>query len=69
MNKFVVKSCVTVSIPESFRKDLQNLTYAVERNSSVDITDVLNAILESNPEEKSWSTWDNLITVNFVDEK
>lgn len=69
MNKFFVRQSVTVDIPESFRKEIQELCDAVEMDKSrVDILDVLNLILEANPEEKQWRNWDNSIIINFVED-
>lgn len=69
MSKFSIKQSVTVDIPESFRRDIQELCDTVEMdNSRVDILDVLNLILEANPEEKQWHTWDNSIIINFVED-
>lgn len=68
MNKFSIKQSVTVDIPESFRRDIQELCDIVERESSIDVTDVLSLILEANPDEKQWNNWDNSIVINFVED-
>ena len=69
MSKFSVRQSVIIDVPESFRKEIMELCDVVEMDSSkVDILDVLNLILEANPEENRWNNWDNSIVVNFVED-
>lgn len=75
MSKFNAKQTVTtiVSVPESFRADLQNLLDVIEGpmspSSPWTITDVIDIILESNPKEVQWSNYDGNLIVKFEKEK
>jgi len=67
MSKFKVKTCITVNIPESFRKDLQDLCDEVEGNDIITIEDVINLILEANPRALYFANSDESLIINFVE--
>lgn len=75
MSKFNAEKVVTitVSVPESFRTDLQELADVIEGpmspSSSWTVMDVLEVILESNPKETQWSNYDGNLIVKFEKEK
>lgn len=75
MSKFNAEKVVTitVSVPESFRTDLQELADVIEGpmspSSSWTVMDVLEVILESNPKETQWSNYDSNLIVKFEKEK
>jgi len=69
MSKFRVKTCITVNIPESFRRDLQDLCDEVEGNDIIAIEDVLNLILEASPKASYFTNHDESIIINFIEGK
>lgn len=69
MSKFRTKSCITVDIPESFRRDLQDLCDEVEADGIVNIEDVISLILEANPKSLRWSNSDESLIINFIEEE
>lgn len=75
MSKFNAEKVVTitVSVPESFRTDLQELADVIEGpmspSSSWTVMDVLEVILESNPKETQWTNYDGNLIVKFEKEK
>lgn len=70
MSKFKVRSCVTVDIPESFRRDLQDLCNEVEGwDSPANLDDVINLILEASPTALCWSNFDESLIINFIKEE
>lgn len=75
MSKFNAEKVVTitVSVPESFRTDLQELADVIEGpmspSSSWTVMDVLEVILESNPKETQWSNYDSNLIVKFEKEE
>lgn len=69
MSKFKVRNCVTVDIPESFRRDLQDLCDEVEADGIINIEDVISLILEANPNSLRWSNSDESLIINFIEEE
>lgn len=69
MSKFKVRSCFTVDIPESFRRDLQDLCDEVEADGIINIEDVISLILEANPKSLRWSNSDESLIINFIEEE
>lgn len=75
MSKFSATQVVTttVSVPESFRTDLQNLLDVIEGpmspSSPWTVMDVIDIILESNPKEVQWSNYDGNLIVKFEKEE
>jgi len=80
MSKFSAEQVVTitVSVPESFRKDLQELADVIEGPMSPfsswtvspwSVVDVLEVILDSNPKEEQWSNCGGNLIVKFEKEK
>lgn len=69
MSKFKVRTCVTVDIPESFRRDLQDLCDEVEADGIANIEDVISLILEANPKSLRWSNSDESLIINFIEEE
>ena len=69
MSKFRTKNCVTVDIPESFRRDLQDLCEEVEADGIANIKDVISLILEANPRTLRWSNFDESLILNFIEEE
>lgn len=69
MSKFKVRNCVTVNIPESFRRDLQDLCDEVEADGIINIEDVISLILEANPNSLRWSNSDESLIINFIEEE
>lgn len=75
MNKFSAEQVVTitVSVPESFRTDLQELADVIEGpmspSSPWTVADVIEVILESNPKETQWSNYDGNLIVKFEKEE
>lgn len=67
MSKFRAKSCITVDIPESFRRDLQDLCDEVEADGIANIEDVISLILEANPKSLRWSNSDESLIINFIE--
>lgn len=67
MSKFKVKTCITVNIPESFRRDLQDLCDEVEGNDTIAIEDVLNLILEASPRASYFANSDKSVIINFIE--
>lgn len=67
MSKFKVKSCVTIDVPESFRKDLQDLCNEIEEcDDSIVLYDVISLILDAHPNGETATLWDGSLVVNFV---
>lgn len=67
MSKFKVKNCVTVDIPESFRKDLQDLCNEIEEcDDSIVLDDIISLILDAHPNDETATLWDGSLVVNFV---
>ena len=67
MSKFKVKSCVTIDIPESFRKDLQDLCNEIEEyDDSIVLDDIISLILDAHPNDETATLWDGSLVVNFV---
>lgn len=69
MSKFKVRNCVTVDIPKSFRRDLQDLCDEVEADGIINIEDVISLILEANPNSLRWSNSDESLIINFIEEE
>ena len=69
MSKFKVRSCFTIDIPESFRRDLQDLCDEVEADGIINIEDVISLILEANPNSLRWSNSDESLIINFIEEE
>jgi len=75
MSKFSAEqvTTVTVSVPESFRTDLQELADVIEGpmspSSPWTVVDVIEVILESNPKKEQWSNYNGNLIVKFEKEK
>ena len=72
MSKFKVKvkNCVTVNIPESFRKDLQDLCNEIEVcDDFIVLNDIIGLILDANPKASHWSNFDESLIINFIKEE
>lgn len=70
MSKFKAKNCITITIPESFRKDLQDLCNEVEDDSiGANLDDVINLILEASPTATSWTNFNESLVINFIEEE
>lgn len=69
MSKFKVKikSCVTIDVPESFRKDLQDLCNEIEVcDDFIVLNDIIGLILDAHPNDETATLWDGSLVVNFV---
>lgn len=70
MSKFSIKTCATINIPESFRKDLLELCVMAEEDYRLDFCNILDTIIEAPANVDTWCNHDSSIAINFYkDEK
>ena len=70
MGKFSIKTCATVNIPESFRKDLLELCTMAEEDYRSDFCNLLDTMIEAPAHVDTWCNHDSSIAINFYkDEK
>lgn len=69
MSKFRATQVTTVSVPNSFRRDLMALADAIEGPMSPisqwDVCSVIEVILDAPPEATEWQNYDKNLSVRF----